>query len=383
MEHTIREAVDAAFGANTYKCVLSNPASKEWVYKKINVDLLKGSYQVEKFTRTQVFHENLSYDATKLFLIHVLGADFRQLNAWDGEHEFSVKVSAGGRVLSSRRRVDGSSPEAKSGHDREKNYVFGKGEAIQPLIEMGILTESGEVVRSMNDKFRQINRFIETIGEEIKKAPGGDFSVLDLGCGKSYLSFVLYHYLTKVRNLNVRMIGLDRKADVIEKCSRAAEKYGYGGLAFQAGDIESFDFPGQIDMVVTLHACDTATDYALAGAIKKRAGLIFSAPCCQHELNGQMKSERLLLLTRYGVVRERAAALFTDAIRSNLLRCCGYRSEAVEFVDLGHTPKNIMIKAVYTGRTDREIYLKEVEELMREFSLAPTLYRLLKADGMI
>jgi hypothetical protein len=243
---------------------------------------------------------------------------------------------------------------------------------------MGVLTLSGQVVKSKYDKFRQINRFLELV-DDVLKDEEQPLHIIDFGCGKSYLMFVLYHYLTFLRKMEVQITGLDLKADVIEKCSAAARKYGYDGLRFEAGDIGGYHPQGPVDMVVSLHACDTATDYAIYNAVAWNAKYIFSVPCCQHELHSQMESASFPLLTRYGVARERFAALLTDSIRANLLAHYGYRTQLLEFVDLAHTPKNLLIRAVNSGRGAKEDSpaLREVLSAMREFHVRPTLFELL------
>lgn len=380
----LRGMLDALWEAKPYKIILSNPRGKsadgERTYRKIVLNCLENGWQAEKYTDKQVFHENLSAGDVQGFLADALPHLFCQCSAWDGEREHTIRISKGGKA-SYQKRWTADSPKEKQEHNRKKQYILTEGTVIPPLVDMGVFTAEGRVVRSMYDKYKQINRFVELIDDEIGNLPSdGPVTVIDFGCGKSYLTFILYYYLAELKGLDVRIVGLDLKADVIENCNRAAEKYGYKGLRFEQGNIEGYDCPFPVDMVVSLHACDTATDYALYNAVRWKAKLIFSVPCCQHELSGQMRTENLALLTRYGIVKERMAALLTDAIRGNLLTESGYKTQLLEFVDLSHTPKNILIRAVRTvlPRAVREQARAEVEAAKREFGVRPKLEELLR-----
>lgn len=359
---------------------------KDSEYRRICAVKKSGGYQLEKYTEKQVFHENLPPEKAMERCAEYISSGYSQLNAWGENYEYSLAVSKKGKVLFGKKKL-AAQAEAEVSHDRRKNYIIAEDKPFPALVDMGVFTKEGKVAKPMYDKFRQINRFAEIIDDAVreKALTGKRLKIVDFGCGKSYLTFVLYHYFTEILGVEVDMLGLDLKADVIEKCNAAAERYGYKNLRFEMGDISGASVQGKVDMVVTLHACDTATDYALHNAVMRNADMIFSVPCCQHELNGQMKSEGLSLLTRYGIIKERTAALCTDAIRANLLEYCGYKTQLLEFVDFEHTPKNILIRAVKRGGNPRgrEKYLDEVKALMKEFSFEPTLYRLLEESGKL
>ena len=312
--------------------------------------------------------------------------DFLQLNAFDEEKEYMLMLSKKGKVTLKAKKKEKGAAKVETEHNRKKRYILEEGKVIPPLVDMGIFTKEGKIVRSMYDKFRQINRFLEIVDDGVKEYTKDEIHIIDFGCGKSYLTFILYYYFTEIKHLKAQVVGLDLKKDVIAKCNETAKKYGYDGLRFELGDINGYQTPFEVDMVVTLHACDVATDFALYNAINWKAGMIFSVPCCQHELNKQMKMEDFALLTRYGIIKERFAALTTDAIRANLLEYCGYRTQMLEFIDFEQTPKNLLIRAVrkpVVPSSVRKKYLAEVHQVMEKFQVDPMLYRLLKEDGRI
>lgn len=364
------------------KAVFSNPTEKDAEFKKITISRMPKFYQITKFTEKQVFHENIDFDNIAERCIELFGNGFTQIYARSQDKEYNAKIGKDGKVLYKTKNL---SPDTKTDiavneHNRKKQYILAEGEIIEPLIDMGIFTKDGKIINSMYDKYKQINRLIEIIDDSVKQTNAKKLNVIDFGCGKSYLTFIVYYYLTEIKGIDATIIGLDLKKDVIEKCNKAAEKYGYKNLKFCLGDINGFKCPFNVDMVITLHACDTATDYALYNAINWGAKMIFSVPCCQHELNSQIKTDNLSLLTRYGIIQERFSALLTDSIRGNLLEYCGYKTQLLEFIDFEYTPKNILIRAVLrntTPKATKEKALKEVKNAVEEFNVHPTLYKLL------
>ncbi len=364
-----------------HRLIISKPRTKNEEYKKIVIEQKKNYYQISKYTEKQVFHENVAADELAARCAELTFGHYGQVNAWTDQLEYILLVSKTGEFTLKKKKVASNAPSATdTAHNRQKSYLLPEGTVIPPLIDMGVFTKEGRVVRSMYDKFRQINRFIEIIDDSVKELSTDTLNVIDFGCGKSYLTFILYYYLTEIRHLRVQMIGLDLKADVIKKCNETVKKYGYHGLRFELGDINGFQTPFDVNMVITLHACDTATDYALYNAIQWKADMIFSVPCCQHELNKQMSPKNLTILSNYGILQERFAALATDAIRGNLLEYSGYKTQLLEFIDFEHTPKNILIRAVRRKTIPAKIpgqALAEAKTLMKEFHFEPTLYRLL------
>lgn len=367
--------------ANSTRIIISKPMTKSQEFKKVVVEQLHERYQISKYTDKQVFHENVLKEALADRCAEIVDGSFGQVNAWSQNYEHMVLISKKGKCSYKKRKLkEQESVTAKSGHNRQKNYIIQEGTMVEPLVDMGIFTKDGKVVASKYDKFKQINRFLEIIDDEVSKMNSNHLTIIDFGCGKSYLTFVIYYYLTKIKGIEADITGLDLKADVIAKCNASAKKYGYDGLHFELGDINGYQTDKSIDMVVTLHACDTATDYALYNAIQWKAKMIFSVPCCQHELNSQLQTEQFGALSRYGIIKERFAALATDTIRANLLTYSGYTTQLLEFIDFEHTPKNILIRAVYKPvmpKGVREKALSEVHSLMEEFHFEPTLYKLL------
>jgi len=399
LEVEITAKINEIFDDCAYRIVLSKAGKgSENKYNKIVLVCKDLYYQAECFTEKQAFHFNYTIDEAVHFCKKMFGIDFLQLNAWSDRWEYQFSVTKKGKVFFKRKQAkpDGV-PKRQTEHNRKKKYLLPEGEIIPPLRDMGVITEQGKIISHMQDKYKQINRFLEVIDDAVRSylyESDQPLKIVDFGCGKSYLTFVLYYYFHEIKHMNVNMTGLDLKEEVIAKCNDTAKKYGYENLTFQVGDIGCYTDSVPADMVITLHACDTATDYALFHAIRWGAGMIFSVPCCQHELNQQFLPQELEIIGRYGIVKERTMALFTDAIRANLLECCGYKTQLLEFVDIENTPKNLLIRAIHRKTEPARIdvmrkyhsgksHYQEVRELMEKFHLNPTLYKLLAEAGYI
>lgn len=369
------------------RVILSNPSSKDGVIKICARPMLKNKsllFQIEEYTKTQVFHKNLTAGDASSYLTGKLSSDtssqtasFKNALVETQSFTANVLVSKKG-TITIKKKMNASPKQTKISlsHNRKKKYILEEGIPVPFLIDLGVMTQNGNIVNAHYDKFRQINRFLEYIEDILPSLPTGrELRILDFGCEKSYLTFAIYYYLKVLKGYPVRITGLDLKEDVIRHCNELAVKYGYDKLEFLCGDIAYYDGCSQVDMVVTLHACDTATDYALAKAVGWGAKVILSVPCCQHELNKQMKNDLLSPVLHYGILKERMAALITDGLRAQILEANGYRTQILEFIDMAHTPKNLLIRAVYNGHcADNKA---QINELLAAFDVNPTLYRLL------
>lgn len=376
------------------RVILSNPSSKDGVIKICARPMLKNKsllFQIEEYTKTQVFHKNLTAGDAGSYLTGKLSSDtssqtasFKNALVETQSFTANVLVSKKGTItIKKKMNTSAKQPKISLSHNRKKKYILEEGIPVPFLIDLGVMTQNGNIINAHYDKFRQINRFLEYIEDILPSLPTGrELRILDFGCGKSYLTFAIYYYLKILKGYPVRITGLDLKEDVIRHCNELAVKYGYDKLEFLCGDIAYYDGCSQVDMVVTLHACDTATDYALAKAVGWGAKVILSVPCCQHELNKQMKNDLLSPVLHYGILKERMAALMTDGLRAQILEANGYRTQILEFIDMAHTPKNLLIRAVYNGHcADNKA---QINELLAAFDVNPTLYRLLcKKDNTI
>ena len=339
--------------------VLSNTRDEAQGTKvKVRPVLIRGelAFQETLYKGTQVFHANLAKDAMRERIEMYLTTLFKQGVFQSEGLESTVLVGKKGRMTVKTRRKTHLLPPVSDkqlsalAHNRTKQYILMDGTPVDFLVGLGVQTPEGRVTKAKYDKFRQINRYLEFIEDVLDALPADrTLHIIDFGCGKSYLTFAMYYYLHKMQGRDIRVTGLDLKADVIAHCNELAEKLCYDSLHFERGDISTYEGASEVDMVVSLHACDKATDYALEKAVKWGAKVILAVPCCQHELNGQMRCETLQPILKYGLIKERMAALVTDALRANLLEQRGYDTQILEFIDMEHTPKNLLIRAVKRG----------------------------------
>ena len=332
--------------------------------------------QVSEFIGRKVFHKNYKKDDLKKKITDWMQEDYKQA-------QFTM-TDATAQILSGKHSQTVKYKKCKEvrvqrdlSHNRTKRYILPEGTPVGFLIDLGVMTKEGKIVRQKYDKYRQINRFLEFVEDILPQlSKEREQTIIDFGCGKSYLTFAMYYYLKELKGYDIRIIGLDLKEDVIAHCNELKDKYGYGKLSFLVGDIASYTDVDAVDMVVTLHACDTATDYALAKAVQWGAKVILSVPCCQHEANKMMENELLQPVLQYGILKERMAAIMTDAVRANLLTAKGYDTQILEFIDMEHTPKNLLIRAVYTGK-DSENAAEALKNMEVALHLNLTLNKLL------
>ena len=378
---TIEELLEQCIQKNLIDLTISGLKKKnEELPVKIKVRPVamkdKIEYQVSEFIGRKVFHKNYKKDELKKKITDWMQEDYKQA-------QFTM-TDATAQILSGKHSQTVKYKKCKEvrvqrdlSHNRTKRYILPEGTPVGFLIDLGVMTKEGKIVRQKYDKYRQINRFLEFVEDILPQlSKEREQTIIDFGCGKSYLTFAMYYYLKELKGYDIRIIGLDLKEDVIAHCNELKDKYGYGKLSFLVGDIASYTDVDAVDMVVTLHACDTATDYALAKAVQWGAKVILSVPCCQHEANRMMENELLQPVLQYGILKERMAAIMTDAVRANLLTAKGYDTQILEFIDMKHTPKNLLIRAVYTGK-DSENAAEALKNMEEALHLNLTLNKLL------
>lgn len=348
----VRQLLEKNLNENTLRAVVSNRRSNQVSQKLVFRPFMEKNklmFQREEYANNQVFHENMDKETAVEQICTFLEKDYKQLDLLCEQSSFSALVSKKGKsnIKENKNQI---AKKIDLSHNRKKRYILDTDEVIPFLVDLGVQTKEGKIVDKKYKKYKQINRFLEFVKDVLPELPKDrPVKIIDFGCGKSYLTFAVYYYLHIMNGRDVEMIGLDLKKDVIAHCNRMAEKYEYTSLHFLEGDISTYDGADSADMVITLHACDVATDFALDKAVHWNAKVILSVPCCQHELNAQIENDMLEPLLKYGILKERFAALLTDALRANLLEQNGYEVQILEFIDMEHTPKNLLIRAVKRG----------------------------------
>ena len=357
-----------------------DPARAEKV--KIRPVLIRGElvFQETLYRGSQVFHTNFGSEELAVRLTGYMGTLFKQAQVRNYALEATVLVSKKGKITIRRKQkscvTEMDKPMPSLNHNRSRQYILREGEPVDFLVGLGVQTPDGRIAKARYDKFRQINRYLEFIEDILDELPSDrPLRIIDFGCGKSYLTFAMYYYLHILQGRDIQVTGLDLKSEVIKNCNALAEQLGYSRLHFEQCDISSYQGADRVDMVVSLHACDTATDYALEKAVKWGADVILAVPCCQHELNSQIHCDTLKPILKYGVIKERMSALITDALRADLLEQQGYDAQILEFIDMEHTPKNLMIRAV--KRKGMRPKAASIEKVMEFLQVNPVLKELL------
>ena len=347
--------MDIVIPSSIIKGTISGKKNKDQKYEKAKLQRITKDgndiIQVSLFTAKQVFHVNCTDNDINDKLIDLLSNEFNNMELVTSEFTYSYRITSKGKVLSNRKKNKVDSFVTVTDQNRKKAYILEEGIIVPALLDLGVMTPDGRVVKSSYDKYKQINRFLEIIDDEIKNEKY--LKIIDFGCGKSYLTFILYYYLVEIKHMDCDIIGLDLKEEVIGNCNKIAQKYGYEHLKFYKGDVAQYK-DSNVDMIITLHACDTATDYALYHAVNMKCKYIFSVPCCQHEINSELESDKLHVINKFGILKERFSALTTDAIRANLLQYFGYKTQVMEFVDIENSPKNLLIRAEYKNLPKNE-----------------------------
>ncbi|HIC13125.1 MAG TPA: SAM-dependent methyltransferase [Sulfurimonas sp.] len=327
-------------------------------------------YQFEYIYDKNVEHKNLNKIDSINEIDNLLKTYFKQALINTLESDYHILVSKSGVAKINKKAATKKFEEIS--HNRKKKYILNEGEVTSFLVELGIMTADGKVINSKYDKFKQINRYLELVSDCIPYLDKNKtIRIIDFGCGKAYLTFALYDFLVLKMGYNVEIVGLDLKENVIKFCSNLANKLNYDDLRFVQGDIKGFNEFENVDMVISLHACNTATDDALATAVNWGAKVILAVPCCQHELRKKIKNKKMVPLLKYGIIKEKLSSLLTDSLRANVLEIMGYRTQVLEFIDMEHTPKNIMIRAFFEDISNVDKVVEEYKEFKKEWQISP------------
>lgn len=369
------------------RIILSSPINKgECSRIDITRLTIKGMpcFQLERIIDNKAVHENIPLEGGLEKILSLMQEGFKQCNII-GKNRISILMNKKKqfRLSSVSENIGYKAAEDKT-HNRQKNHILKEGEPVNWLISLGVMNEKGVVLSHMQRKLRQINKFLELISDIEKHIPQNGI-IVDMGCGKSYLTFAMYHYFNIIQKKNVTILGYDLKKDVVDNCNRLAKEFGFEGLEFFAEDVSKIDKPkghSKVDMMISLHACDTATDYTIFSGIRWDCQVIMSVPCCQHEVFNQINNNALSLILEHGILKERFSAILTDSIRAKLLQALGYKTKVFEFIETEHTPKNIVIRAI-KGKNKSKESLKEVKAIISDYSLSPTLYKLLESNNYL
>lgn len=365
------------------KAIISNPIKKsENLPKKIDIKkiMLKNKlyFQFIYYIDKKVIHENIEDSSLILEkIINLISENFKQCDIL-ANNSLTLLMNKKGdfKITGIKKTVNiDNTPQS---HNKAKNYILKEGEYIDWLYKLGVIDKNGIVISHKQKKFRQINKFLEML-KDIEENLPNNAKIIDMGCGKSYLTFAMYHYFNIIKEKNVTINGYDLKKDVVEHCNKLAKEFNFKNLQFFNEDIQNIDKSENINMIISLHACNTATDYAIYFGVKLNCDVILSVPCCQHELFKQIKNNELSSMLSYGILKERFSSLLTDNLRADALKLCGYKTNIIEFIDMEHTPKNIMIKAIKnknSAKNDNNI--ENFQKLIYNFNINPTIYKLLK-----
>ena len=377
------------FSENVYKIVLSKPKKCQTELNRIDILKNESFYQASMYGLKKVTHKNMVYDEARDFVNEYFVQKFLQYNAWDDDLEYEFKASKKGKVISSQK-VPKNPPKrpifSDNSFNRQKNHMVKEGDEIHALVDMGVFTKDFKIVSGKRDKFVQINRLLEIINDEVQNLEKSTkINIIDIGCGKSYLTFLIHFYFTNIQRFDIDICGIDRDEDLINKCRETAEKLKHRHLSFCVADIkqsilapiDSFGDKDKFSITICLHACDTATDYAISNSIKWGADLVLAAPCCQHELAGQIEPKNLTIFSDYGIIKERFSSIATDLVRAKLLESLGYKVQIIEFTDSKHTEKNLLIRARKTGKQN-VLALADIEKLCDEFGFTPAILNIVR-----
>lgn len=362
---------------NLISMVISNPRKKSQDIKKVAVRpvIINSAfmYQAEYHYENKVTHYNFHEDEFVDFIFHTVATYFKQINIFTGENDIQVLANKPEKAKIIYKEA--TKKLTTTDHNRRKKYLIADNKPCDFLIKLGVMDKNGKVVQKHYSKFRQINRFLEIVSDSMEYLDKDKIKIIDFGCGKSYLTFALYYYLKVQQNIPVEIIGLDLKENVISLCNQIAQELNYTELTFKLGDIADYK-DTCCDMVVTLHACDTATDYALINAVNWNAKVILSVPCCQHELFNQIDNKIENSMFKHGIIKDKFTELLTDGLRGLKLESKGYDVSMIEFTSLEHTSKNIMIRALLKEGISQEAKdnaLKEYQLLKEQYNVSPTI----------